>query len=241
MILISNDDGPASLGLVNLINIASNYDDIAVISPSKQASGSSGSKSVFKDLALKSIKIQGEYDVQTLNGSPVDCVSIGINKIYKNEDIKLCLTGINHGINAGYNIFSSGTFMAAMHAHLCGISSIAFSVCTYENEVDFTGFNEHIHNIIEFAMSSQDNNLLNVNIPYVSSLAGIKMCELTQQIKQDSFEETSSGVYRYAHKANGTKKSYEAGSDFEALHNNYIAVTPVQLHCFENKQNLATT
>ena len=128
-ILIANDDGIESPGIIELARIAKELGEVYVVAPMGQQSAMSHRVTVHGGLSFRreeAFPVEGVQAV-AVSGSPADCVKAGINSIlgFKPD---LLLSGINQGYNAGYDAIYSGTVGAAMEGLLNGVPSIAFSV-----------------------------------------------------------------------------------------------------------------
>lgn len=126
-ILIANDDGIQSPGIVRLAEAASNFGDVWVVAPEGQCSGMSQKLTIFNELnAMRRdfpSAVKGAY---AISGTPADCVKVALKSLMPAAP-DVVFSGINAGYNAGYDIAYSGTIGAAMEAVLHGIPAIAFS------------------------------------------------------------------------------------------------------------------
>ena len=123
-ILITNDDGISAEGIKILISIANEFsEDVWVVAPEFEKSGASHALSFQSELTLK------KYEEKTfsINGTPSDCVAIGISNVLKDKRPDLILSGINSGCNVGEDVTYSGTIAAAMEGLIRRIPSIAIS------------------------------------------------------------------------------------------------------------------
>ena len=113
------------------------------------------------------------------SGTPVDCVKLAKNVLFKDREIDLCVSGINHGSNASINILYSGTMSAAMEAALENIDSIGFSHVQYSFDANINAAELYIEQIIDYVLSHglRSYRLLNVNIPNLNAgeIKGIKI------------------------------------------------------------------
>ena len=167
-------------------------------------------------------------------GTPVDCVKLAKNVLLKNEDIDLCVSGINHGSNASINIIYSGTMSAAMEASLEGIKSIGFSLLDFSFEADFEASKHYAEKIISKMLNhkGEQNLLLNVNIPKLplNEIKGIKVCEQGRGVWHEEFMESSDprGEKYYWLTGRFKKETRSANSDLHALEQGYISIVPSQ-------------
>ncbi|AAP05263.1 5'/3'-nucleotidase SurE [Chlamydia caviae] len=129
-ILLTNDDGISAKGMSLLVSnlLKADFADLYVVAPSTEQSGKSMSFSYTQPVSIESVDYPQEVaGAWAVSGSPVDCVKLALGDLFYDSFPDLVLSGINHGSNAGRNIFYSGTAGAAMEAILSGVPSIAFS------------------------------------------------------------------------------------------------------------------
>jgi 5'-nucleotidase len=123
-ILICNDDGIEAPGIKLLTRVAKELsDDVWVVAPEQEQSGASHSLTLHRPLRIRKVAPR-RYAV---DGTPTDCVLLGVNSILKDKHPDLVLSGVNGGSNMGEDVTYSGTVAAAMEATLLGLKAIAFS------------------------------------------------------------------------------------------------------------------
>lgn len=176
MILISNDDGPASPGLKSLIRELSKIDDTTFFIPEGPRSGSSMSLTFHKPLRVREIEVEGVKG-HIVSGSPADAVLLA--NIMLDKKPSVVATGINLGDNSGLqDIYTSGTVAGAVQGALLGYPAIAFSKMTSDENILFpwtesTEFQEPANvagKIVRFVIDRglpQGVHLLNVNFPVI--------------------------------------------------------------------------
>src|SRR6185295_4003621 len=124
-ILLTNDDGIHSDGLVTLERALRTLGDVYVVAPAAEMSGASHSLTLARPLRIR--QIDGRH--WTVDGTPTDCVTLALNQILTaDERPHICVSGINHGPNLGDDATYSGTVAGAMEAAILGIPGIAFSL-----------------------------------------------------------------------------------------------------------------
>ncbi len=175
MILISNDDGPASPGLHSLIRELSDLDEVSFSIPEGQRSAASMSLTFHKPLRVKRVKIRG-ISGYAVSGSPADAVSIALLKLF-DERPRVLVSGINIGDNTGVqDIFASGTVAATIQAAIMGVPAVAFSMEIGEQFVfsaggargNFARAATVAKTIVKYVMDEglpKDVQFLNVNFP----------------------------------------------------------------------------
>lgn len=126
-ILVVNDDGISSPGIVRLAENAAKFGDVWVIAPARQCSGMSQKLTIFENMEVRQVDfpvpVMAAY---SLGGTPADCVKVAVKMLLK-EKPDIVFSGINFGYNAGLDIAYSGTVGATMEAAINGIPAIAFS------------------------------------------------------------------------------------------------------------------
>lgn len=159
-ILIANDDGIYSPGILALAQVAAEFGDVRVVAPDVEQSSMGHAVTANRPLTHLKTPIQ-EFDAWRVNGTPADCVSLGVS-IWGNVD--LVLSGINLGLNLGNSCWHSGTLAAAKQGALLGVRSIAFSAPMDDEEPDFEALKPSVHEVLAKIINSEFR-LLNVNMP----------------------------------------------------------------------------
>lgn len=169
LILISNDDGYHAKGINSLINMLRGMGDILVCAPESARSGFSRAFSTTP-LSLKHRRHEqtenGCIDVWSCSGTPVDCVKMAYAKLCPRK-ADIILSGINHGDNASTNGHYSGTVGVAIEGAMKGIPSIAFSLCDYDDDADFSHMTALVQQLVRKVLQEglPHYTCLNVNVP----------------------------------------------------------------------------
>ena len=180
---LTNDDGYSAVGLKYLKKIVKQIsNDIWVFAPAKNQSAKSHSITINKKINIR-MAYKKEYIV---NGTPSDCVILGLEKI-KNKKKKniLLISGINEGVNLGYDLLYSGTVAAAREGALNNIKSIAMSIDKSNKKMNWNAleyFAPKIFNeLIKIKLSN--NFFLNVNFPSTDKeqIKGIKVVKMSER------------------------------------------------------------
>src|SRR6058998_4133486 len=132
-ILISNDDGIYSPGILALAKVASRFGVVRIVAPDVEQSSMGHAITASRALRYKRIRLD-EFEAYRVNGTPADCVALGTHQ-WQHTDV--VLSGINLGLNLGNSCWHSGTLAAAKQAALLGLRGIAFSMPSTETEPDF--------------------------------------------------------------------------------------------------------
>ena len=161
-ILVSNDDGIYSPGILSLARVASRFGEVRVVAPDVEQSSASHAVTGSRPLTYRSTPQLGDIEAYRVNGTPADCVALGV---YNWKNVDLVLSGINRGVNMGNAIWHSGTLAAAKQATLFGIRGIAISTSAREGEPDFPGLEPHVERVVDTLLADDTARLVNVNVP----------------------------------------------------------------------------
>lgn len=232
IILVTNDDGITAPGIDHLVTIAKRYGRVVVVAPDSPQSGQGHAITLEQPLRLKKTDIFDGVDAYECTGTPVDCVKLAKHIVLKGQDIDLCLSGINHGSNAGINIIYSGTMSAAMEASIEGIDSIGFSLCAYGWDADFSHALPHVERIVQSVLQQglQECRLLNVNIPSADNgtIRGVRVCHQAEANWVEDFAENEDprGQKYYWLTGRFNNKDISPHNDVKAISEGYISVVP---------------
>src|SRR5437763_13129340 len=160
-ILISNDDGIYSPGIIALANVASGFGDVLIVAPDVEQSSMSHAITSTRPIRFKKVAL-GDFEAYRVNGTPADCVALGTHNWGR---IDLVLSGINLGPNLGNAVWHSGTLAAAKQAALLGIRGIAFSTPVTEVQPDFPALMPWVEKTLRMLLDEEHLPLLNVNVP----------------------------------------------------------------------------
>jgi 5'/3'-nucleotidase len=234
-ILVTNDDGIHAPGLKVLEEIAREIsDDVWVFAPESEQSGASHSLSLALPLRLREIS-ERRYAVQ---GTPTDCVAMGLRHVLKDQQVDLVLSGVNRGLNISDDVTYSGTIAAAMEGTLLGVPSIALSqaVGAAGKNAKWSTARTHAPDLIRRLLTHRwpKDVLINVNFPDIPHDA-VKGVDVTRQGHQDISElyidqrTDARGIPYFWIGLRGAYGDPSADSDLIAIRNGYISVTPLHL------------
>ncbi|HEX7650178.1 MAG TPA: 5'/3'-nucleotidase SurE [Noviherbaspirillum sp.] len=227
-ILVSNDDGYLAPGIVALAEALSAIAEIVVVAPDSNRSGSSNSLTLDRPLSVQR-SASGFYFV---NGTPSDCVHVALTGILPFRP-DLIVSGINQGQNMGDDTLYSGTVAAATEGYLFGIPSIAFSQVHH-------GW-EHLDTAARIAREIVERDfevlqkpyLLNINIPNLpyDEIRGIRATRLGKRHESEAVIRTQDPHGREIFWIGPAGKAKDAGegTDFHAVSNACVSVTPLQI------------
>jgi len=226
-ILISNDDGYQADGIIQLAKSLSEIAEVIVVAPSENKSAASSSLTIGKPLK----PIQIENNVYAINATPSDCVHLALCGFIK-KPIDLVVTGINFGANLGDDVIYSGTVAGAIEGRFLGLPSIALSLASWEcNHFDTAGKIAKI--LVEQIDKAPLSNstIINVNVPDIPmhEIMGIKTTRMGSRHKSAPSIQDSKNPSLYWIGENGKEADNVEGTDFHAISNNYVSVTPLQI------------
>jgi len=226
-ILISNDDGYKADGIIQLAKSLAEIAEVIVVAPSENKSAASSSLTIGKPLK----PIQIEKNIYAINATPSDCVHLALCGFIK-ESVDLVVTGINFGANLGDDVIYSGTVAGAIEGRFLGLPSIAMSLASWEgNHFDTAGnIAKILVDQIDKALLS-NNTIINVNVPDVPmhEVLGIKSTRLGSRHKSAPSIQDSKDPSLFWIGENGKEADNGEGTDFHAISNNYVSVTPLQI------------
>ncbi len=229
-ILITNDDGINAPGIKALVEGLKGLGDLTVVAPDREQSASGHSLTLQRPLRI-SKRAAGWYVV---DGTPTDCVFIGVNHLLRQEKPDLVISGINRGGNLGDDITYSGTVAAAFEATLLGIPAIAVSL-EYKRDFHFATaarvVREVAVKVLDRGMPA--DTLLNVNVPDLSwdELAGFRVTRQGKRSYSDVVCENRDPRGRRYYWIGGEvlPGDYLAGTDAADVHAGFVSITPIHL------------
>jgi len=235
-ILVSNDDGYLAPGLNILVDHLKKIADVVVVAPDKNRSGSSSSLSLNKAIAVNEIKPL----LYSVGGTPTDCVHIALTGLIPFKP-DMVISGINDGANMGDDTIYSGTVGAAMEGFLLGIPSIAVSMGSSGPKYFETAAKVILDLIDKHnRLPLKDVTLLNINVPDVpySEIKGLEITRLGKrhEAKRAIKRGSSDGEDLYWVGAVGEPNDGGPGTDFFAIMNNYVSISPIQSDITNHKE-----
>ncbi|MCX7085959.1 MAG: 5'/3'-nucleotidase SurE [Methylococcales bacterium] len=228
-ILLSNDDGYLAEGLVALANALRKYAEITVVAPDRNRSAASNSLTLEMPLRAHST----DNGFIKVDGTPTDCVHLAITGLLDKEP-DMVFAGINHGSNLGDDVLYSGTVAAATEGRFLGLPAIAISLVG-SNPTHFETAAEVAANLLKQIINQPlaKDIILNVNVPDVpiADLKGYQATRLGQRHKSEAVIKSADprGRVIYWVGPPGTEQDAGEGTDFYAVSNGYVSVTPLQI------------
>lgn len=226
-ILITNDDGIHSAGIEALETALRDFGDIYVVAPASEQSGASHSLTLSRPLRIRQL----DERHWTVDGTPTDCVTFAVNQILQPDARpQICVSGINHGANMGDDASYSGTVAGAMEATILGVPGIAFSL-TAARDLDFEQSTRIAREITLKAIAEgiPPGTLLNVNIP-TGPAKGIRLTKqgfkAARPVISEHIDPRGKLYYWIGEVREGFRA--EGGTDFEAIDEGYVSVSPMR-------------
>lgn len=231
-ILVVNDDGITAKGIKSLIEVMQEIGNVTVVAPDGPQSGMGHAITIGKPLRLDKVNLYSGVEMYKCTGTPVDCVKLAVNIIFKGKKPDLCVSGINHGLNNSINVIYSGTMSAAVEGAIEKIPSIGFSLDDFSQDADFSFCQPFIKSIVLKVLNSHlpEGTLLNVNFPNGPDIKGVKICRQANAKWAEEFEARTDPHNRPYYWLTGIFDNYDKGQDTDvwALENGYASVVPVQ-------------
>lgn len=230
LILVTNDDGVHSPGIIALFKAMKEIGDAYIVAPDRERSAVGHALTLHRPLKAEELR----ENVYSVNGTPTDCVALAIHKILPRRP-DIVASGINRGANLGDDITYSGTVSAAIEGTILNVPSFAISLVGdkpfhYETAHPFA---------IEVAKYILDKSLpydtlLNVNVPNVQrrdTVKGIKITRQGKRVYDNAIQDTYSPWGDKHYWIGGGKPYWEQGEgmDIQAVLDNYVSVTPIHL------------
>ena len=230
-ILLTNDDGYFSDGIIALYNELKKKAEVFIVAPDREQSASSHSLTLNRPLRIHPL----DKHRYATDGTPTDCVMLAVHMLFKHKLPDMIISGINHGANMGDDVTYSGTVAAAIEGSIMGVPSMAVSMSGYEPGTPMIRAAKFVARLASsyHKLELDSSTFLNVNFPPDNSRA------------YKDFEFTSLGSRRYKdiviRKTDPRGKPYywiggrpqwkmTKGSDFEAVSRGVVSITPTRLN-----------
>lgn len=227
-ILISNDDGYRAEGLQHLVDALKQVAQVTVVAPERNRSGASNSLTLDVPLRLT----RYDTDCYYINGTPTDCVHMAISGLLEQEQ-HMVVSGINDGANLGDDTLYSGTVAAAVEGRFLGLPAIAVSLVVAGNNHFATAARVAAELVMRLQrMPLGAATILNVNVPDLpyEQLKGTQVTRLGFRHRSEpvirSLDPRGREVFWVG--PAGAEQDAGPGTDFHAIANGYVSVTPLQ-------------
>ncbi len=233
-ILLCNDDGIESKGLLTLAEVLSNIGNIYIVAPEGERSSYSHHLTIRGRVRYERRKVPFAKKAYAVWGTPADCAHFGL-KFLIDEKVGLVVSGINRGVNASTDIIYSGTIAAAREAYIYNVPAMALSLDASE-DTDYFAAAEYGKQIALKYLNSENcrDFFLNVNVPDLpkEEIKGICICDrVGRMVYHDSYSHTEEGGrdYIFIHPSYVTFEGdpNDLRIDMTAVKNGYVSVSPM--------------
>lgn len=239
-ILLSNDDGYQAEGIVCLENLLKTVAEIHVVAPDRNRSGASNSLTL--DNPIRATVTQNGFI--SVDGTPTDCVHLAITGLLETEP-DMVVAGINAGSNLGDDVIYSGTVAAAMEGRFLGLPAFAVSLVG-QNCTHFATAARVVKDLLKQLEMKPlpKSTLLNINVPDLpwEKLEGLEVTRLGRRHKSEPVVKQNDprGNPIYWVGPVGPEEDAGPGTDFNAVRNNKVSITPIQvdLTCYDAIDNV---
>ncbi len=231
-ILVTNDDGINAPGIFALAQAMKKFGDVRVSAPSSNQSASGHKKTLFTDIPFQHTQLADDIPALSVTGSPADCIAVSALGAI-DWPPRLVVSGINRGANMGQDITYSGTVTAALESCIHGVPAVAFSLDNQQanDPEDYAEAVRIATLVVEIVLEKMHTlppfTILNVNIPFVEKVKGIRLTRQGIRIYLDELEQNGD-VYRIVGEP-PTGNLDERGTDLWAVHTGYASLTPIHL------------
>ncbi len=222
-ILLTNDDGYNSLGILTLKKCLSKYGRVVIVAPSKAMSAKSCSITITEPLYINRI----EDDVFSCSGTPCDCVNFALSSL--SIDFDLVVSGCNHGPNISYDTMYSGTIGACLEA--LKFRKPTFAVSCFEHFDIVEKYFDEVFDFIKKNNLISNKYLLNVNYPRDREIKGIELGTLYYRHDEHIVEKSLDG---YQPRRKLQDEFSDKDSDCYQVEHGIISIVPLSRTYFED-------
>lgn len=235
--LVTNDDGVYAPGLLALAQEIKKLGKVTILAPDHNWSASGHVKTMHRPLRVKEVVLADGTRALSSDGAPSDCVALAFLGLIE-EKIDLVISGINPNANVGHDVTYSGTVTAAMEAAIWGTPGVAVSLDApefHQGPLDYTTAARVARDVAEKLLQNglPKETLLNVNVPYLlyDDLKGFRVTRQGLRVYRDKLERRVDPRGRAYYWIGGEAPTGipEEGTDFGALAEGYVSITPLHL------------
>ncbi len=231
-ILLTNDDGVTSQGILLLAKILSEEHEVVVVAPESERSAVGHAITIRMPIWVEELNICDCAKVYSTTGTPADCVKLGIDVLFPDPD--LVISGVNKGPNLGTDVIYSGTVSGALEGAMSGYPSIAVSSADFAKP-DFRSAALFIKDFIkkfDFSILPQFT-ALNINVPAIpyEKIKGVKLTKQSKRRWEDYFEARTDPFGRTYYWMMGSviEDDEDENADYRAVREGYVSVTPISV------------
>lgn len=227
-ILLSNDDGVSAPGIQALSEALRQFAEVQVVAPDRNRSGSSNALTLETPLRTQTL---ANGDISVTDGTPTDCVYLGVNSLMRPRP-DIVVSGINAGANLGDDVIYSGTVAAAMEGRHLGFPALAVSL---DGQRHFATAARVTCMLLQSLSRHplRTGRILNVNVPDLPAdqIKGIRVtrCGSRHPAEQVIVQQDPRQRTLYWIGPPGEKQDAGPDTDFAAVEQGYVSVTPLQV------------
>jgi 5'-nucleotidase len=236
-ILVTNDDGVTAPGLLALAQEMRKIGQVSIVAPDRNWSASGHVKTIDRPLRVREVRLADGSLAWAADGAPSDCVALAVCGFLEDKP-DLVISGINPYANLGHDVTYSGTVTCAMEATIWEVPAIAMSVDSPDNHLGMVDYapaarvaGQVARAVIQYGLPKQV--LLNVNVPYLpdDQIKGIQITRQGLRVYHDKVDKRLDPRNKPYYWVIGDIPTGvpERGTDFGALEDGYVSVTPIQL------------
>ena len=237
-ILIINDDGIQSPGILALAQAMESLGSITIVAPDQEQSAKSHSITLDDPIRVNPAFLKGGIRGWAVKGTPVDCAKIALRSLLKKKP-DLMISGINLGSNLGKNLVYSGTISAAYEGATLGIPSAAISLDSITAK-EFSAAKQVSISIATYLLKNKlpKGTMLNVNVPYIrkNKIKGFRVTKQGRSSFMDTFEKRVDPRGRSYFWIKGEIRNLDSSVEFdgEAILSGYVSITPIDFDLTNN-------
>ncbi len=233
-ILLCNDDGIHAPGISELHNSIGHLGDLHVVAPDRERSAAGHAITLTDPIKAFAVNKNNQPFGTAVEGTPADCVKLGLCLLHKDSPPDLVVSGINLGSNTGISVLYSGTVSAASEAVILGIPGIAISLCTFQNPYWETAAKVAAEIVEKVAKNPlPDGTLLNVNIPNIplNELKGMKAARMGRSRFVEKFTTHLDPRGNHYYWLDGELDLLDDSPDTDVcvVRDGYVALTPIHI------------
>jgi 5'-nucleotidase len=232
-ILIANDDGIHSPGLLALAEAASRFGDVRIVAPDVEQSSMGHAITHSRPLTCRRTA-RPPFEAYRVNGTPADCVALGSH--LWTDGVDVVLSGINLGLNLGNSTWHSGTLAAAKQAALLGLRGVALSApVDRQGQADFARLQPHVEAVLAYLLDTPEWTLVNVNFP--ADPRGVLWTRQSVRHYDGSVVRSADPMGREIFWLTVTPlEAAEEGTDRWAVEHDLVSMTPLRLDLTDKRQ-----
>ncbi len=232
LILVSNDDGYKAKGINCLVSVLKEFGDVVVVAPHTGRSGKGCAITSETPIKVELVSREEGVEIYSCTGTPCDCVKVAFHSVLGRKP-NLVVGGINHGDNSAVNAHYSGTMGVVLEGCMKGVPSVAFSLCSHDEDADFAPTYNVIRSVVANVLEKglPAGSCLNVNFPATESYAGVRICRqaVGRWVNEwEAHEHPRGGQWLWL-TGEFVVDENDIAADRVALDNNYVAITPTKI------------